>query len=204
MGSEGKHNCSLARSDDRPHARSAHRSMAKYRPEAAIERSLAQAHSFAHAVHDLIGDFVGARSAAAEDIVDVRLVLEYFFTAFAHRREILPEFFEQLFLEITVASTAFSKLLAHVCDFIVRRYQRVQLEDCRCRRVLWRIHRQRIGDDAHHAFSHFFFVAENVDVVAVTFAHLLPIDARYSFSCGLNTWLGQLENLPIYFVHLHR
>ena len=39
--------------------------------EAAIEKSLTQAHSLANAVHDLIGNFVGAPRAAGEDIVDI-------------------------------------------------------------------------------------------------------------------------------------
>ena len=82
--------------------------MAQHRAEAAIEKSLTQAHSFANAVHDLIGNFVGALRAAGEDIVDIRFVLENFFTAFAHRREIFPEFFEQLFLEIAVAVPPFT------------------------------------------------------------------------------------------------
>ena len=56
------------------------------------------------------------------------LSLQNFFAAFAHRREIFPEFFEQLFLEIAVAGAAFFKSLAHVRDFIFRREQRVELK----------------------------------------------------------------------------
>ena len=89
-------------------------------------------------------------------------------------------------------------------DFILRRDQRVELEDCRFLRILRRFDRRRIGHDAHHAFSRFFFVAEDVDVVAVALAHLLAIEAGNGFGCGLNSRLGQFENLPIGFVHFHR
>ena len=76
-----------------------------------------EAHGFADAIHDLIGDFVGALGAFGEDVVDVRFVLENFFPAFAHWREIFPEFLEQLFLEIAVASSAFYESFAHVWRF---------------------------------------------------------------------------------------
>ena len=80
--------------------------MAQSRAEAAIEKSLTQAHSFANAVHDRVGNFVGATRAAGEDIVDVRFVFENFFTPFAHRRKIVSQFLKQLPLEIGVAGAA--------------------------------------------------------------------------------------------------
>src|SRR5438046_863711 len=92
-GRQGSYNCSLAGGNDRHRAQSARGSMAQHRAEAAIEKSSTQAHSFANAVHHLIGNFVGAPRTAGEDIVDIRFVLENFFTALAHRCEILPEFF---------------------------------------------------------------------------------------------------------------
>ncbi len=45
--------------------------MAKHGAETASEKSLAQADCSTYASHELIGNFVGAFSAAGEDIVDV-------------------------------------------------------------------------------------------------------------------------------------
>jgi len=71
MGAAGRHEYRFAGGNDQNSARSAHRSMAQDRAEAAIEKSLTQAHSFANAIHDLIGNFIGALRAPGEDIVDV-------------------------------------------------------------------------------------------------------------------------------------
>ena len=94
LGATRCHDCQFDGGNDRHRARSAHRSVAQDRDQPAVEESLTQAHSSANAVHDLIGNFVGVPRAAGEDIVDIRFVLENFFTAFAHRREIFPEFLE--------------------------------------------------------------------------------------------------------------
>ena len=128
--------------------------MAQHRAEAAVEKSLTQAHSFANTANDLICDFVSADRSAGEDIIDVRFILENFFTTFAHRAEIFPEFFEQLLFEVAVASTAFYKSVTHLCDFSLRCDQRVELEDCRGRRILGRIHRQGIGTVLHAVSRH--------------------------------------------------
>ena len=70
-------------------------------------------------LHHLIGHFVRAFSAAGKDVVDVRFIGQDLFAAFAHRREVIPQFFEELLLEITVPGAAASKLFAHFGDFIL-------------------------------------------------------------------------------------
>ena len=134
--------------------------------------------------------------AAGEHVVDVRFVGQNFFPAFAHRRKIFPEFFEELFFEVAVAGAAFAKSFAHLCDFVFGSEERVKLDDCRSCGVLRGFDRRRIGHDAHDAFSGFLFVAEDIDGVVVTLAHFLAIQSRHDLGGGLNTGLGQLEQLP--------
>ena len=92
----------------------------------------------------------------------------------------------------------------HFRNFIFGRKERVELEDCRSCKILGRFNRRGISHDAHYPLPRFLFGAEDVDVIAVAFAHLLPVDSRNDFRCRMNPWLGQFENLPESFVHLYR
>ncbi len=47
-------------------------------------------------------------------------------------------------------------------------------------------------------------VAEDIDIVVVALAHLLSVDSRNDFGCGLNSRLGQLENFAVCLIHLRR
>ena len=77
------------------------------------------------------------------------------------------------------------------------------------RRILRRVHWRGIGDDTHHAFSRLFFVAKDIDIVAIAFTHFLAINAGHGFCRSLDARFRQPEDPPVRlglsecFVHFH-
>jgi hypothetical protein len=148
----------------------------------------------AHLVHRRRGDRPGLVRAFREDLLHVRRIPRELFSPRPRVVERGVEQLEELDLVVTPAEPALVERAVDLPHLLVRREELEQRVNGRRVSGLGRIHRGRIGRDAHDALLQGAIRHEQIDRVLVALAHLLVVGTRHRRGVFLHERRRQTED----------